>query len=480
MGIPGRRAYKYFFQRKRYLIFKKTNKSDVDQWMRGKGGLFNASKMTTVDLIRLPVEYKPIPIRHFIFFGRAYPELQGHETTSGAITPISQKILDKQNSHFDLKNLYGIDTTQKIIRNRWSGAITKIKYRKKNDQLLEDVYESGKLKLLTVLTRNSIVTESMEVKNIIPGVRNWLLLSKNEKQLVFAEESKICSSFASQSLFPLTSLYWKFGAQSPVWFNRFNFLFLAYIILYPIIELGKAFYEDTTETYGQLYIPEALYFDNEWWSDEPEDQQKQMKCMTARTEHEKLGRDLIMLNIPDNDARIGNERLVSPNVKYFDNEFIADGFSGVYKTFNIYLKNGLRGLKLGNLKIVHRQDKIIFRFERSIKHSNGKTENESSLLVLYLEEKEFDGESFETVKKIGYFPGGKFVPDSESIISDCEVLPIYEFSEHLQKIHRAVNFGFSGFEETTLNKNMRTYQFCEYYRRRANWIKTSYNFLLAE
>merc|ERR1712137_529055 len=115
-----------------------------------------------------------------------------------------------------------------------------------------------------------------------------------------------------------------------------------------------------------------------------------------------------------------------------------------------------------------RQDKIIFRFERSIKHSNGK------------KEKEFDGESFETVKKIGYFPGGKFVPDSESIISDCELLPIYEFSEHLQKIHRAVNFGFSGFEETTLNKNMRTYQFCEYYRRRANWIKTSYNFLLAE
>ena len=80
---------------------------------------FSASKMTTVDLIRLPVEYKPIPIRHFIFFGRAYPELQGHETTSGAITPISQKILDKQNSHFDLKNLYGIEKeSQKIIRSR--------------------------------------------------------------------------------------------------------------------------------------------------------------------------------------------------------------------------------------------------------------------------------------------------------------------------------------------------------------------------
>ena len=104
-------------------------------------------------------------------------------------------------------------------------------------------------------------------------------------------------------------------------------------------------------------------------------------------------------------------------MKYFDNEFIADGFSGVYKTFNIYLKNGLRGLKLGNLKIVHRQDKIIFRFERSIKHSNGKTENESSLLVLYLEEKEFDGESFETVKKIGYFPGGKFVPGTKLFLA---------------------------------------------------------------
>lgn len=99
-------------------------------------------------------------------------------------------------------------------------------------------------------------------------------------------------------------------------------------------------------------------------------------------------------------------------MNYFDNKFIANGFSGVHKTFNIYLKNGLRGLKLGNLKIVHRPDKIIFRFERSIKHSNGRTENESSLLVFYMEQKEIDGDSFEVVKKIGYFPGGKFISGS--------------------------------------------------------------------
>ena len=106
-------------------------------------------------------------------------------------------------------------------------------------------------------------------------------------------------------------------------------------------------------------------------------------------------------------------------MNYFDNKFIANGFSGVHKTFNIYLKNGLRGLKLGNLKIVHRPDKIIFRFERSIKHSNGRTENESSLLVFYMEQKANDGESFEVVKKIGYFPGGKFILGSRLFYWFC-------------------------------------------------------------
>ena len=140
------------------------------------------------------------------------------------------------------------------------------------------------------------------------------MLSKHEKQLIFAEESKICSNFASQSVLPLTSLYWKFGAQSPVWFNRFNYLFVFYVVFYviffwPISILWENFHKDVKETYGQLYIPEALHFDNEWWSEEKNDQQQQIECITARIEHEKLGRDLLLLNIPDNDSRMGNERL---------------------------------------------------------------------------------------------------------------------------------------------------------------------------
>ena len=158
--------------------------------------------------------------------------------------------------------------------------------------------------------KSAICVKSMEVKNIIPGVRNWLMLSKNEKQLIFAEESKICSNFASQSFLPFTSLYWKFGAQSPVWFNRFNILFLIYVLVfYPFSMLSENFYKDVKETYGQLYIPEALYFENEWWSEETNDQQQQIQCITGRLEHEKLGRDLLLLNIPDNDSRMGNERL---------------------------------------------------------------------------------------------------------------------------------------------------------------------------
>ena len=136
------------------------------------------------------------------------------------------------------------------------------------------------------------------------------MLSKHEKQLIFAEESKICSNFASQSFLPLTSLYWKFGAQSPVWFNRFNYLFVFYVfVLWPNSILWEIALKNMKEIYGQLYIPEALHFDNEWWSEEKNDQQKQIECITARIEHEKLGRDLLLLNIPDNDSIMGNERL---------------------------------------------------------------------------------------------------------------------------------------------------------------------------
>ena len=88
--------------------------------------------------------------------------------------------------------------------------------------------------------------------------------------------------------------------------------------------------------------------------------------------------------------------------------------SGIRREIKVLISLPLRGLKLGNLKIVHRPDKIIFRFERSMKHSNGRTNDETSLLVFYLEENEFDGKGMEIIKKIGYFPGGKFVPGAKS------------------------------------------------------------------
>ena len=172
----------------------------------------------------------------------------------------------------------------------------------------KDEFKEGKATIKGRM-RLRCCTHSMEAIKITPGVKNWYSLSKNQQQQVFAEESQICTFYAQQSSNPLTSLYWNFGAQSPVWFHRLNILLAAIVMLYPFKIILEMYYKDTQESYGQLFVSEALYFDNEWWSEDKIDQQKQIQCITARTEHEKLGRDLIMLNISDNDSRMANERL---------------------------------------------------------------------------------------------------------------------------------------------------------------------------
>ena len=105
--VPFRRAYRYLFQKKRYLLFKETNQREVDQWARGGGQIIGTPKMTTIDLIRLPVDYKPAPIRHKILAwidgrsGLAYPELQlPGRITHPAIAPIVKDIITKLNNHF--------------------------------------------------------------------------------------------------------------------------------------------------------------------------------------------------------------------------------------------------------------------------------------------------------------------------------------------------------------------------------------------
>ena len=132
---------------------------------------------------------------------------------------------------------------------------------------------------------------------------------KHEKQMIFAEERKICSSFSQQSVLPVTALYWRFGARTPVWFNRFNFFIALFVTFYPIILLAKSAYEDSKASYEQLYVPEALYFDNDWWSDDISSREEQMKCILGRSELEKLGRDLLLLNMPSDDCRMGNEQI---------------------------------------------------------------------------------------------------------------------------------------------------------------------------
>ena len=99
--VPFRRAYRYLFQKKRYMLFKEANQREVNQWARGGGQIIGTPKMTTIDLIRLPVDYKPAPIRHNIFFGLAYGELQlPGRITHPAIAPIVKDIITKLNNHF--------------------------------------------------------------------------------------------------------------------------------------------------------------------------------------------------------------------------------------------------------------------------------------------------------------------------------------------------------------------------------------------
>ena len=101
--VPFRRAYRYLFQKKRYLLFKETNQREIDQWARGGGQILGTPKMTTVDLIRLPVDYKPAPIRNMVLnrYSHAYGELQlPGVVTHPAIAPIVQDIKTKLKNHF--------------------------------------------------------------------------------------------------------------------------------------------------------------------------------------------------------------------------------------------------------------------------------------------------------------------------------------------------------------------------------------------
>ena len=100
--VPFRRAYRYLFQKKRYLLFKETSQREVNQWARGRGQILGTPKMTTIDLIRLPVDYKPAPIRNmFLSKYGAYGELQFPGIiTHPAIAPIVEDIRTKLNNHF--------------------------------------------------------------------------------------------------------------------------------------------------------------------------------------------------------------------------------------------------------------------------------------------------------------------------------------------------------------------------------------------
>ena len=118
--VPFRRAYRYLFQRKRYLLFKETSQTEVNQWARGVGQILGTPKMTTIDVIRLPVDYKPAPIRNWTVgrFGHAYGELQlPGLITHPAIAPIAKDIQTKLENHF------GIYYKTDVKSNTWNTIV---------------------------------------------------------------------------------------------------------------------------------------------------------------------------------------------------------------------------------------------------------------------------------------------------------------------------------------------------------------------
>ena len=144
-----------------------------------------------------------------------------------------------------------------------------------------------------------------------------------------------------------------------------------------------------SQTLKSTLAEEAFYVENTSW--DGVDEETQLVMMAKRVEMEELGRDLINFDLKAESLK--GASFVEPKVTYYDEQIVLRSWTELYsvfagensKSYHELCKKYAK-LDITKMRIIHRPDSIIFRFQRELTphSSKNKVERENSLLVFYL------------------------------------------------------------------------------------------------